>query len=774
MQSRVQLPLGHSPLSRALVALGAGLLVTIGAVSSVRAQTPILLEDAKVVSSDPAPEDRLGASVAMEGNLVVAGAGAQVGGVFPVGQAYVFRVAGPTWTEEAILTPSDAANGFGFSVALSGDVIAVGAIAAVNPGSGSGAVYVFRFDGTSWLQEAKLTAAGGFFGIGLDIQDDVIAVGAYIETTAAGSQAGAVYIFRHDGTSWNQEARLTASDGQATDQLGRRVSLSGDVVVASAWQADPSGSNSGATYVFRREPSSGVWSEEAKLTAPGGAAGDQFSSDVGVDGDVIVVGARFDSHDGLSLAGSAHVFRFGGSTWNHEALLTAANAAINDSFGHLVSICRNVATITSPFDGGLNTGAALVYVFDGASWTETIKLVASDGASQDLMGTGVAACENAIIAAVQHDSEGANAGALYFYTFSDADADGLIDYHEPFFGTDSLNADTDVDGLSDGDEVDTYGTSPTAADTDVDGLDDGDEVVLGTSPLASDTDSDGLSDGAEVTSGANPFVVDTDGDGLADGPEVNTYGTSPLLQDTDADALSDAEEIALQQFGCPNPLVADSDGEGLPDGLEYTLGLNLCEGDTDSDGLADELEVNTHGTNPLVQDTDGDGLFDGTEVDMAQGGGCPSPTIADSDGDTLSDGAEAALGTSPCNTDTDADTVADNIDDEPTNPGVSSDFIEAAIRDLCDFIGSLPLDRFAAPNNNARQGRRNAICNKLNAAANAVAAGDLEEASDQLESLLEKVDGEGQPPDWMASGAAETSVVHDELDIMIFLISLEP
>jgi hypothetical protein len=191
--------------------------------------------------------------------------------------------------------------------------------------------------------------------------------------------------------------------------------------------------------------------------------------------------------------------------------------------------------------------------------------------------------------------------------------------------------------------------------------------------------------------------------------------------------------------------------------------------DFDDDGLTDDDE-DLFGTDLFDPDTDGDGLLDGTEVLVADGGGCPDPLNPDSDGDTLADGAEVDAGTNPCSADTDGDTIPDNIDPLPTNPEGTEGVIEAHLRTLCDFVGGLPLENFTAPNNNAAKGRRNAICNKLNAAANAVAAGDYQSAHDQLNSLLEKLDDQPPPPDWMEPGP-EKDTVRGDIEEMALLIS---
>ncbi|MHC4429632.1 MAG: FG-GAP repeat protein, partial [Planctomycetota bacterium] len=569
----------------------------------------MVFEDAKLTASDASPGDRFGSGLDLDGDLAVIGADhLQHDNTWNLGVVYVNRFDGTAWTEEAILTPDAplAGRGFGFSTSVSGDVIAVGAPAAPNTGLGPGAAYIFRYDGTTWIEEARLAPdQGGLFGISVAVDGDVLAVGAYLED----SGAGAVYMYRHDGSSWIREARLTASDASPGDELGRPIALDGNVVLAAAKLDDDAGTNSGSAYVFRYDGAN--WNEEAKLIAPDGSGFDWFGQGVSVDREAIIVGSRLDDFAGMTDVGSAHVFRYDGLAWIHEAKLTASDGADYDSFGHQVSICRNVAVVVSPADddAGDVSGSGYVFVYDGSAWVETAKLLASDGSSGDLLGGTVAACENAVLGAGREDSAGNDAGAVFYYAFPDGDADGLNDYHERFYGTDAADADTDDDGL-----------------------------------------------------------------------------------------------------------------------------------------------------------------LDGTEIDIAEDSGCPDALDLDSDGDTLLDGDEVALGTDPCSTDTDGDTVPDNEDDLPTVPG-SSGLVEAALRSLCGDVEALDLSRIDAKNDNARAGRQNAMCNKLNAAANAVAAGDYDDAIDQLDSLLAKLDGLPKPKDWMTDSPERDAIV-TAIQEMIVLLEL--
>lgn len=125
----------------------------------------------------------------------------------------------------------------------------------------------------------------------------------------------------------------------------------------------------------------------------------------------------------------------------------------------------------------------------------------------------------------------------------DSDGDGLSDSAELSLGTNPSFFDTDLDSLSDGDEVNGYKTDPKKADTDEDGLTDGDEVGRGINPLLADTDGDGVKDGEEIKSNSDPKVVDTDMDGLSDGVEVLAC-TRPNDADTDDDGIIDSQDLS--------------------------------------------------------------------------------------------------------------------------------------------------------------------------------------------------------------------------------------
>ena len=163
--------------------------------------------------------------------------------------------------------------------------------------------------GSSVISETKLTASDGtaydFFGNSVSISDDTAVVGA-VEDDDKGVDSGSAYVFRYNGSAWVQEAKLTASDGEADDYFGVSVSISGDMVVVGAYGDDGVPANSGSAYIFRYDGNN--WVEEAILTASDGAEGDLFGYSVSISGDTVVVGAVFGDDNSVTDSGSAYVF----------------------------------------------------------------------------------------------------------------------------------------------------------------------------------------------------------------------------------------------------------------------------------------------------------------------------------------------------------------------------------------------------------------------------------------------------------------------------------
>jgi hypothetical protein len=251
-----------------------------------------------------------------------------------------------------------------------------------------------------------------------------------------GANSGSAYVFRWNGSSWVEEQKLLASDAAAGDMFGYRVSVSGDVALVGAKDDDDDGYASGSAYVFRWNGSS--WVEEQKLLASDAAEADQFSESVSISGDVAMVGAAVamvgaahDDDDGAN-SGSAYVFRWNGSSWVEEQKLLASDGAADDRFGGSVSVSGDVALIGASFNAtGGSTGLAYVFRWNGSSWVEEQKLLASDGAAGDYFGFEVSISGDvALLGARWDDDNGNDSGSAYVYELIipiDTDGDGIPD-----------------------------------------------------------------------------------------------------------------------------------------------------------------------------------------------------------------------------------------------------------------------------------------------------------------------------------------------------------
>jgi hypothetical protein len=392
--------------------------------------TPI--EAAKVLAVDGAAGDQFAYSVALSGDTAVIGArfdSDDINGL-ESGSAYVLIRTGTNWSQQAKLTANDgkARDWFGVRVAISGDTAVVTADADdddVN-GADSGSAYVFTRSGTTWSLQAKLTAADGapvdLFGYSVALSDDTAVFGAkFDDDDVNGVDSGSAYVFVRSGTTWSQQAKLTAADGEPGDEFGYSVAIAGDTVVVTAYSDDDvHGIDSGSAYVFTR--AGAMWSQQAKLVAADGVAGDLFGVRAAVFGDTALIGARFTDDSGDN-SGSAYVFTRAGAIWSQQAKLTAEDGAAGDDFGYSVSISGNSALVGAQSDdnniNGVDSGSAYLFTRSGTTWSQYAKLTAADGSAGDQFGGRVAMSGNtAIIGARLADDnvKGGDSGAAYVFT----------------------------------------------------------------------------------------------------------------------------------------------------------------------------------------------------------------------------------------------------------------------------------------------------------------------------------------------------------------------
>jgi len=300
---------------------------------------------------------------------------------------------------EGTAADGDVGDEFGSSVAINGNYVVVGA-PGDNIGSNSdqGSAYIFFYDGSNWIQQAKLLAADGtaddVFGFSVSISGNTVVIGAYQKGFGANTKSGCAYVFVRSGTSWVQQAKLVAANAQIGDRFGYSVCLSGEYIVIGA-PGDDIGADAdeGSVYFFAR---SGVsWTQQDNRIAPFGAAGDVFGTSVSVDGNYAVVGAPADDNNGANNNGSIHIYMRAGSAWSFQQSLYHSPTD-QTLFGGTVAI--KGAIITTGFGSFSVTGGIKTFARNGSLWNTAdifngssfnMGLTTSDGFGSQVSTTGI-------------------------------------------------------------------------------------------------------------------------------------------------------------------------------------------------------------------------------------------------------------------------------------------------------------------------------------------------------------------------------------------------
>lgn len=398
------------------------LALIIAMTTNLAVALPIWTQANKLTAGDAAVIDEFGCSVGVSGATVIVGAHKRNENGTDSGAAYVFTGTGGVWAQQQKLigTDTDGGDNFGFAVAVSGDTAVVGAWRDVVSGTDSGSAYVFTRSGTTWSQQQKLTsgdvAEGDRFGYSVAISGDTIVVGAYGDDILTTTGAGSAYVFTRSGATWSHQQKLTATIPAASDEFGKSVSIDGDSIAVGSNRDDTISADAGAIYVFTR---SGVtWTEQAKLHGADTVTYDRFGESVAISGDTVVAGALYDD-DVANKSGSAYVFTRSETVWTQQQKLTAHDPEANDEFGSQVAISGDtvVAGVRRDDDDGGLSGSAYVFTRTGTTWSAPEKHTADDAAGGDEFGQSVAIDGSLIVIGSPLDDDGGSmTGSAYLFT----------------------------------------------------------------------------------------------------------------------------------------------------------------------------------------------------------------------------------------------------------------------------------------------------------------------------------------------------------------------
>lgn len=376
-------------------------------------------ELARIVPFDPALAWDFGTSLAVDGDTLVVGApNTKDAQDIQCGAVYIYVKVGGSWNFQSKLPQPDPFTSaqFGSSVAIEGDTLLVGAENDRSSSTGQGSAYIFQRNGSTWSAHHKLVPSNGRegfgFGSSVAIEANTVAVGAFRGEVAGVTTPGAAYVFTDTGPSWVETARLADIEG---NQFGARISLSGDTLVVGS----PLGR---FASVYVRDGN--AWLLQAKLRAADTTGMDWFASDVAIEGDTLVIGARDNiaAVGNLLRCGAAYIFARTTGVWTQQQKLAGEPCSDLGDFGASVGISGNrliVGDSRITVNGRSAQGAAYVYVKNGPTWSLQNKLTASDGQVADFLGTDVAIQDASFFVGAPGvdlgQNQGTNDGAVYFF-----------------------------------------------------------------------------------------------------------------------------------------------------------------------------------------------------------------------------------------------------------------------------------------------------------------------------------------------------------------------
>jgi hypothetical protein len=398
-----------SPSIRWVPALAAAILLQ----ATVSAQP---IPQGRLTASNGAANDQLGRTLDLDGDVAVVAA---KNGVFP----YVWERIDGSWQQVTQLDPGEPIGSviYGYSVAVSGQIIAVGAPESPSAGPRRSGVHMFEKIGGVWTHTGKLTVdedqTNDYFGGALDLSGDRLVVGAEGANVGMAQLQGAAYVFVKGPTGWALEDKLVGADGSTYDLFAQSVTIEGDRVVVGCSGADNGlgspYSDAGAVYVFERNGNG--WLQTAKLVAPIVAQYEGLGRRVALHGDTIAAGAPGVRVNGNVRQGAVDVFERVGGIWQHRSRVVASDGEAEESLGQqglALTADRLYVGLTGNVVDGVPTGSVYSYRRDaGGQWFQAVRFEAFDGPLAGSFGDWIGASGATVM--VGASTYGLGHGAVY-------------------------------------------------------------------------------------------------------------------------------------------------------------------------------------------------------------------------------------------------------------------------------------------------------------------------------------------------------------------------
>ena len=331
--------------------------------------------------------------------------------------SFIFSESG----SKVLASDGDIGDTFGKSVSHFGQWYAVGANKDDDNGQNSGSVYVYKFEDSEIIDEFKITPDDGdfneYFGKTLSVSDEWLIVSA-IYDNENGEKSGSVYIFKYDGSIWNQFDKIYPDDGAPYDRFGYSVDLHDDRFVVGSVYDDDLGENSGSAYIYQFDGT--IWSLEKKINSNSQQEDAHFGKSVAIFYDIVAIGAYAEDTD-LQNAGSATIFRLINNEWIEIQKIFSPNSNSYDFFGNDLDIYDDKLVIGSYYADNIydNSGSVFLYELNYGIFDLVLELNAYDSYLNDNFGQSVSIYSNYVAVGAMDDDNGTNSGAVYVYKIND-------------------------------------------------------------------------------------------------------------------------------------------------------------------------------------------------------------------------------------------------------------------------------------------------------------------------------------------------------------------
>ena len=340
---------------------------------------------------------QLGYSVGVSGDFAIVGIPyKRLGDNLNQGSACFYKFNGTYWEFTQMITDLSGLpfDNFGYAVAISGNYAIVGAPSAkVGSIIHQGAVFIYQYNGSTWLFKQTITNSGGAandnFGTSVSISGDNAIVGSPYDKINANLNQGSANIYKYNGSNWIQQQYLYETTGaNASDNFGRSVSISGSYAAVGIPGPDAINSqNNGSANIYKFNGTNWVFLQKVKDYY--GEKGELFGFAVSISGNYLIVGSPFDNYDLNLKQGSASIYKFDGSSWLSMQKITAYTPVSNlGRFGFSVCISNDYAIVGATNDNE-NKGAACIYLRVGQGWQKLQTVTDPGGSGYNAFGWSV-------------------------------------------------------------------------------------------------------------------------------------------------------------------------------------------------------------------------------------------------------------------------------------------------------------------------------------------------------------------------------------------------